>query len=232
MHSETLGSILDFCLSSLSIPHPPVLLTQSPKWGKGQVSQHPASPTHTHTHTHPRGLKACVSLPCWSWHLPLRPRQRSQILALVQWESCQAASLSRDRTWGRKQESFHWHDPTYLSPRPLHIQVQLVPGAPGHSSERMEAPPLNSAPLGQVSGCERGLGCRPPPAAPQEAAQLTPHHPQGRIVKQSACAVCCPCLSHGCYFLQILTWHGITQGTSLTDNSPSHAEPLHDWQKI
>ena len=45
MHPGTLGSNLAFCSSSPSTP--PLLLTCSPKWGKGQATQLPA-PLHTH----------------------------------------------------------------------------------------------------------------------------------------------------------------------------------------
>ena len=134
MHSATLGSILDFCSSSLSIPHPPVLLTHSPKWGKGQVTQHPASPTHTHTHTHthtPEGWR-CVSvfpadLGICHWGQDRGPK----FLFWFSGRAVKKPAFAEDRTWDRKWVSLHWHGPTCLSPGPLHLQVQLVPGAPG-----------------------------------------------------------------------------------------------------
>ena len=99
-HPSTLGSTLAICFSSPSTPQPPtrVLLT----WLMGGGENHTASPTQ-----HTPGLKACLSLPCWSWHLQLKPRRGPKFLfVLVFWESCQEARLSRKQDLGQEAGKF------------------------------------------------------------------------------------------------------------------------------
>lgn len=147
MHPGALGSNLAFCLSSPSTP--PLLLTCSPKWGKGQATQLPA-PLHT-----PQGWRRVSVSPAdlgiCSWGQDRGPKF---LFVLVRWESCQEARLSGRQDLGQEAGKFPlaW---SHLPLRQVHywcyLQVQL-----GHNSARMEDPPLTLSSPGP--GLRWGLG--------------------------------------------------------------------------
>ena len=177
--------------------------------------------THTHTHT------------------PQRAEGMSQSFLLILASATEAKTEVPDSCFGAvgersrsqpSQKTGRGHGPTCLSPGPLHLQARLVPVHLGHNGGRTRDPPLNPSSPGPALGLRAGPGM--PPPASSSSGDGSPHAPPPARAQSWRNQVCCPTLSRGRYFLQVLTWHGITQRTSLTDSSPSHAEPLHDGEKI